>query len=78
MAYCMFRLFTEQTPDERRFEKLRSELLPKVEAIPGFQRFSAVRSGDGRYGGLQVYDTREALDQGVAMFQRVARAHGKS
>lgn len=68
MAYCMFRLFTEQTPDERRFEKLRSELLPKIQAIPGFQRFAAIRTSDGRYGGLHVYDTREALDQGVAMF----------
>jgi heme-degrading monooxygenase HmoA len=63
----MFRVFTQQQPDERRFEKLRSEMIPQLRNIPGFQRFAALRTNDGRYGGFSVYDTKEAADQAAKM-----------
>ena len=68
MAYCVFRLFTEKQPDEHRFERVRSEVLPKIAEIPGFQRFAAFRTNDGRYGGFQVYDTKDGVEQAVRVF----------
>jgi hypothetical protein len=63
MAYCLFRLFLDKQPDERRFEKVRSEMLPKMRSIAGFQRFAAIRTDNGRYGGLTVYDTKDGVDR---------------
>ena len=68
MAYCLFRLYTEQQRDEHRFERARSEMLPKIQQIAGFQRFAAFRTNDGRYGGLQVYETRDGVHQAATMF----------
>jgi hypothetical protein len=67
MAYCLFRLFTEKQPDKHRMERLRSEMMPKIAKIPGFQRFAAFRTNDGRYGGFQVYETKDGPEQAVRL-----------
>ncbi|MBV8914887.1 MAG: hypothetical protein JOZ05_17845 [Acetobacteraceae bacterium] len=67
MAYCVFRLFSEKKADEQRLERLRSEVLPNIRNIAGFQRFATIQTSDGRYGGFQVYDTRDGVDQAVKM-----------
>ena len=68
MAHCLFRLYAETQPNPNRYERLRSEMMPKIREIEGFQRFSGVQTRDGRYGGFQVYDTREGVDQAAKMF----------
>jgi hypothetical protein len=69
MAHCLFRLYTETQHDDRRFERLRSEVIPKIRDIPGFQRFAGLHTNDGRYGGFQVYETRDGVDQAMKVFK---------
>lgn len=69
MAHCLFRLYKETQHDERRFERLRSEVIPKIRDITGFQRFAGIHTNDGRYGGFQVYDTRDGVDQAMRIFK---------
>jgi heme-degrading monooxygenase HmoA len=76
MAHCLFRLFKEKERDERRFERVRAEMIPKIQAIPGFQRWAGLQTDDGRYGGFQVYDTRQGVDQATQMFNEWRRSNG--
>lgn len=76
MAYCMFRLFRESRHDGTRFERLRAEMMPKLRAIPGFQRFGGLVTNDGRYGGFQVFDTRQGVEQARQLFNDWRRANG--
>lgn len=76
MAYSLFRLYSEKQSDEHRFERLRSEMIPKIRSIPGFQRFAAIQTNDGRYGGFQVYETRDGVDQAVKMLSEWRQSIG--
>src|ERR1700712_1128394 len=76
MAHCMFRLFKETKREENRAERVRSEMMAKIRAVPGFQRWAGLQTDDGRYGGFQVYDTKEGLEQGTQMLDEWRRARG--
>jgi heme-degrading monooxygenase HmoA len=76
MAHCLFRLYNEKHRDEDRFERVRAEMIPKLQAMPGFQRWAGLQTDDGRYGGFQVYDTRQEVEQAAQMFNEWRRGHG--
>jgi len=76
MAYCMFRLFKDATHDQSRFDRVRTEMMPKVRAIPGFLRWAGMETNDGRYGALQVYETKQGVAQAKQLFDDWRRASG--
>ena len=76
MVNCLFRLYTQEKQDENRFERLRAEMIPKLRALAGFQRFAAIRTDDGRYGGFMVCDTSSAVDQAVKMLNEWRESTG--
>lgn len=76
MAHFLFRLFQESKPDDARVDRVRREMMSKVRAIPGFQRWAGLQTEDGRYGGFQVYDTQRGVEQAVQLFDDWRRSAG--
>ncbi|MBV9537500.1 MAG: hypothetical protein JOY70_01055, partial [Acidisphaera sp.] len=65
MAYCLFRLFVSNRSGASPWQRLRAEMMPKLQAMPEFLRFAAIETTDGRYGGFSVYETKSARDRGA-------------
>ena len=76
MAHFLFRLFKESKRDDTRADRVRREMMAKVRAIPGFQRWAALQTEDGRYGGFQVYDTQQGVEQATQLFDDWRRSAG--
>ncbi|GAC1344048.1 MAG: hypothetical protein NVSMB18_20930 [Acetobacteraceae bacterium] len=69
MAHCLIRLYTEAQPNPGRLERFRTEMLPKLRAISGFQRLATLQTQDGRYGAFQVYDTAEEVEHASSLLR---------
>ncbi len=76
MAHFLFRLFSESKRHDARADRIRREMMAKVRAIPGFQRWAALQTEDGRYGGFQVYDTQTGVEQAAQLFDDWRRSAG--
>ena len=53
-----------KSPDEAA-AKVRNEFLPVISAIPGFQEYYAVKTGDGKMASVSVFKDKPGAEQSV-------------
>jgi hypothetical protein len=72
MAYIVARFYTGTAAADidQMMTLCRNELIPQLEQLPGFQRYTIVQAKDGRVGSVAIFDNKEAAQESNTLAKR--------